>query len=114
MTKDNQPENKNTELADLHARIRRLEQHVLKHPDAKQFIEHRGVLFKHNTTDGFHSAIYCPRCGFAMGKYNDNMYICTSCNQTFNPEGESLSQIIDGIPEQGEPSNPAGSIYEAG
>ena len=95
---DNTPEPAEAKLAALIARVRRLEQHILKHPEADQFVEYRGALFKRHPAGGYHQAVFCMVCGFAMS-HESSMYVCIPCKRTFDSEGRSLEETLHALPK---------------
>jgi hypothetical protein len=85
-------------FAQLIARISRLEHHILTTPEAHQFVEHRGGLFKKHRDGGYHQSIFCYRCWLPLSQFNTNYFVHTHCDQSFDMGGQSLASIVRELP----------------
>ena len=80
--------------AALEARVAELQSEVVP----KQFIEHRGVLFKRGGSGVVEETVYCPSCRTAMNALDDELpFRCSRCKFLAPFTGQELPKVLSEI-----------------
>jgi DNA repair exonuclease SbcCD ATPase subunit len=88
------------ELAACHEEIAQLRAQIKSMTVEKQFVEHRGVLFKRKSTGVYDECPFCPHCKYPMGALNKFMnFTCDRCNIMTNFKGAELSVVMSELPD---------------
>ena len=83
----------------IKAQIAKYESQLAAKSAAEEFVEHRGALFKRKPSGGYHLAIYCPSCKFAMGAHRATVpFTCGRCMTVSSIKGYELEAIIKELP----------------
>jgi hypothetical protein len=81
-------------LANPEKRIRELDEKVAQQPNAEQFTEDSGALFKRNSNGEYLESVFCPRCRFAASRHNDSTYICLPCRHVIVLSRSNVREVI--------------------
>ena len=72
----------------------------IKDGKLKQFVLHRGGLFKMKPSGRFHKAVYCPECLVRMSSVEGSIeYTCMRCGIFVNFSSQELPHILTSLEE---------------
>jgi regulator of replication initiation timing len=87
------------ENSQLKQRVSELERQVAGEAELNQFVEERGALFKRKVGDGYHNAVYCPRCHKSTSPFPPGAEFNCVCGWASSFTEDELPRIISRLPE---------------
>jgi regulator of replication initiation timing len=87
------------ENRDLRRKLGELESEQASRLMTKEFVEHRGALFKHKPEGGYHRAVFCPTCKRSTSSLQNMLpYHCAPCEWSADFTGHDLDQVMKELP----------------
>lgn len=87
------------ENARLKDRIAELEQQIASQPQAEEFVEHYGALFKKRPSGDYHRAVFCLECHNPMSSLEKMLpYRCARCKISVDFTGHQFDQVFAELP----------------
>lgn len=78
----------------LKRRNTELEAEIAEGAKSKEFVEHRGAMFKRKSGGGYHQAVYCPSCFLPMSSLQGVLPYHCSCSVAVDFTGNDLKGVM--------------------